>query len=121
MNTKLVWPAVVLAGVAVAAAAVMAIAKVPQETILFVMSLIVVPVLTAMVAAQVADVKTTATQVAQQTNGNITRLMDIIEGQSRQLAASQPAPDAALASGGADPSPRPAGGPADGERGRGNP
>ena len=91
MNPRLVWPAVVLAGLAVAAAAVMAIAKVPQETILFVMSLLVVPVLTAMVAAQVADVKTTANQVAQQTNGNVTKLMEIIEQQSAQLAASKPA------------------------------
>lgn len=84
------WAAVVLAGLAVAAATVMAIAKVPQETILFVMSLIVVPVLTAMVAGQVAGVQSTTTQVAQQTNGNVTKMMEIIDQQSRMLAASKP-------------------------------
>lgn len=91
MNPRFMWPAVVLAGLAVAAATAMAIAGVPQETILFVMSLIVVPVLTAMVAAQVADVKTTTNQVAQQTNGINTKLMEIVAEQSRQLAASKPA------------------------------
>ncbi|MFD2763923.1 hypothetical protein [Micromonospora eburnea] len=90
MNPRFMWAAVVLAGLAVAAAAVMAIAGVSTDTIVVVMSLLVVPVLTAMVAAQVADVKSTTSQVAQQTNGNVTRLMEIIAEQSRQLAASKP-------------------------------
>lgn len=91
MNPRFMWPAVVLAGMGVAAAAVMAIMKVPQETILFVMSVIVVPVLTAMVAAQVADVKSTASQVQQQTNGINSKLMEIIDHQSRLLGSSTPA------------------------------
>ncbi|GAA4699711.1 hypothetical protein [Phytohabitans rumicis] len=97
MNPRFVWPAVVLVGVAMIVTAVMAIAGVDRETIVVVISLMVSPVLTAMLAIQVAEVRSTTNQVAHQTNGTNTRMMEIIEAQGRLLAAMSPAPATAPA------------------------
>lgn len=91
MNIRLAWPAVALAGLAMAAVAVMAIAGVEQQTILVVLALLVSPVLTAFVAVQVADVKHTAQNVERQTNGLQTKQLAIIEKQGEMLAAAPPA------------------------------
>lgn len=85
MNPRFVWPAVVLAGIGLVVAGAMAIAGVPIETITLVSSIMVTPVLAAFVAGQIADVKSTTSQVAQQTNGTLTRLVDIIERQGQML------------------------------------
>lgn len=90
MNPKFVWPAVTLAGLAMVAATIMVVMKVDRETIVIVMSMLVVPVLGAMIAAQVSNLQSTTQQVQQQTNGTQTRLLEIIAEQSRQLAVSQP-------------------------------
>lgn len=97
MNPRFVWPAVVLVGVAMVVTAVMAIAKVDRETIIVVISLMVSPVLTALVAVQVAEVRSTANQVAHQTNGTNSRLLAILEAQGQMLAAMSPAPTTASA------------------------
>jgi hypothetical protein len=94
VNPRLAWPAVVLVAAAMVAAAVMAVAGVPQETIILVIGLLVSPVLTAMVAVQVADVRTTAKQVQQQTNGQQAHLIEVIQRMGQMLADSAPAPGA---------------------------
>lgn len=76
---------------AIFAAGGMAIAGVPQETIIMVVGLLVPPVLTALLAVQVADVRTTTRQVQQQTNGQQQHLIDVIERMGQMLAESKPA------------------------------
>lgn len=95
MNPRFIWPAVVLAGVGLVVTGVMAIARVPVDTIVVVVSLMVTPVLAAFVAGQLADVKSATTQVANNTNGLNTRLLDIIDAQSHLLHLATPpaAPD----------------------------
>lgn len=96
MNPRLAWPAVALAGLGAVIACVMAIAHVPLDTIVVVASLLVTPVLAALVAGQLGEMKGQQQQIVQQTNGNVTRLVDILERQGQLLANSQPpaaAPD----------------------------
>lgn len=94
MNPRFVWPAVALVAVALAATATMAVAGVDRETIVVMVSLMVSPVLTAILAVQVAEVRSTTNQVAQQTNGTQSRLLSMVEQQGRLLAAMSPAPAA---------------------------
>lgn len=86
------WPAVVLAAVGMVVVAVMALGGVDPSTIVLVVSLLVTPILGALIAGQVAEMKGATAQVAQQTNGNQARLLDILEAQGRMLATSAPAP-----------------------------
>ena len=92
MNTKLAWPAVLLSCVGMVVAGVMAIMKVSQDLILLVVSLMITPVITALVAGQIAKVEGSQQQLIQNTNGNLSRLVDIIERQSQMLHLSQPPP-----------------------------
>lgn len=92
MNPKLVWPVVVLVGIGMTAATVMALAGVGPGTIAGVMSMLVLPVLAAMLAAKQAETGAVVQQVKEQTNGNIGRLIDLIERQGVKLAESTPPP-----------------------------
>lgn len=93
MNPRLAWAAVALAAVGMVVAGVMAIAGVDQTTIIALTAVLVGPVLTALVGAQVADVKATAGRVEQNTNGSQAALLAIIREQSELLAASAPIRD----------------------------
>lgn len=90
MNPRNVWPAVALAGIAMSVVAVMAIAHVDKDTIFLVASVLVVPVLAALLAAQNADTSSKVATLVAQTNGNQSRQLDIMESQSKMLAGSQP-------------------------------
>jgi hypothetical protein len=90
MNPRNVWPAVVLAAVGIVAATVMAIAGVSRETILVTLSLMVTPVLGALLAAQVAQVHGQTAQVVQNTNGNQAKLLDMLDAQGKMLATMTP-------------------------------
>ena len=90
MNPRFVWPAAALAAVGLVVCGAMAIAHVPIETITVIGSLMGTPVLAAFVAGQIAEVKGTTAQVAQQTNGLNTRLVDIIERQGQMLHLAAP-------------------------------
>ena len=96
MNPRNVWPAVVLAGTAMVVVGVMAFLKVDKDTIFLVSGTFVVPVLAALLAAQVAETKAATQAVQQQTNGNTTKLMEMIEAQGKMLAQMHP-PAAGLA------------------------
>jgi ABC-type transport system involved in cytochrome bd biosynthesis fused ATPase/permease subunit len=91
MNPRNVWPAVALAGIGAVVACVMAIARVDTTVIVTVLSLLITPVLGALILGQVAELKSTSQHQLQQTNGNTTRMLDILEGQSQLLAAATPA------------------------------
>ena len=101
MNPRFAWPAVILVSIAMLIVGGMAVAKVDRETIIMVVGLLVSPAVSALVSAQVADVKTTATAVQQQTNGQQAHLIEIIERQGQLLAASQPATDLPINTGSA--------------------
>jgi hypothetical protein len=92
MNPRFIWPAVVLAGIGALTAAVMALAHVDPVVIVTILSLLVTPVLGAFLAQQLGEIKAAGAQVIQQTNGNIGRLVDLVERQGQMLAASK-APD----------------------------
>lgn len=92
MNPRLAWPTVALAGLGAVVAGVMAIMHVSADTIALVASLMIVPVLTAFLAGQISEIKGQSNQIMANTNGNLARLVDIIERQSQQLAAAQPPP-----------------------------
>lgn len=101
MNARNVWPAVVLAGGAMVVVAVMAIAGVDKDTIMLMISLLVVPVLGALLAGQLVENRAATQAVQQQTNGNQSRLLDILEAQGKLLAQSTApaaAPDAGAGS-----------------------
>ncbi len=85
MTSRNVWPAVVLASVGAVIGCIMAIMKVPTDTIALVASLMVVPVLTALVTAQISELKGTTTQLSSQTNGNWSKMIEL-------LAQSPPVP-----------------------------
>lgn len=98
MNPRFAWPAVALVAVAMVVVGAMAIAQVPLETIVVVVGLLVTPVLTVLVGAQVAQVgyvahanQVTTAQVQQQVNGNQAHLIDALERATQLLAASAPA------------------------------
>jgi hypothetical protein len=91
MNQHLVWPGVVLVGIGAACATIMALAHVDPSVIITVLTLLVVPVLAAMISAKQAETGATVQAVKEQTNGNTTALLQIIREQSNQLAAAAPA------------------------------
>lgn len=78
MNSKSTWPAVVLASVGAIVGAVMAIMKVSPDTIALVASLMVVPVITALLAGQVSELKGTTNQLTTQTNGNWSKVLELL-------------------------------------------
>jgi hypothetical protein len=91
MNPRFVWPAVVLAGIGAVVACVMAIARVDTTVIVTVLSLLITPVLGALILGQVSELKANSQQQLHQTNGTQSRLVDIIERQALMLAAAPPA------------------------------
>lgn len=90
MSGKNAWPVVVIVTVAVVSAGLMAVLGVPRELIMLVLGAVVTPVILALVSAQNAQTAEKVGQVQQQTNGNQTKMMEIIEAQGRLLAASTP-------------------------------
>lgn len=91
MNARLAWPAVILALVAMAIAGSMAALHVNPELIVGIVGLLATPVLSALVALQLGQVQGQMTQLASQTNGHQTELLDIVRQQGQALAASTPA------------------------------
>ncbi|HWB38555.1 MAG TPA: hypothetical protein VHA75_21255 [Rugosimonospora sp.] len=91
MNPRFVWPSVALAAVGAVVACVMALARVDTAVIVTVLSLLITPVLGALLVGQVSELKASTAQVVTQTNGNLGRLLDLVEKQSGQLAAAPPA------------------------------
>lgn len=109
MNPRYVWPAVVTALGGMAGLGIMAYLHIDKDTIYWIGTLLLLPLITVLVMGQnasqnaetkaaVQQVQQTATQVQQQTNGNNTRLLDILEAQGKLLAQMQPS---------ATPSPEP--------------
>ncbi len=90
MNQRLVWPAVSLASIGMIVACVMAVANVETATIIVIVSLMITPVLGALLAGQVAEIKGTTAQVVEQTNGHTTQLLHMVEEHTRMLAAAMP-------------------------------
>ncbi len=86
MNPRSLWPAVVLASVGAIVGCVMAIFKVPSDVIALVASLMIVPVLTAMVTGQISELRGTTSQLTTQTNGNWSKMIEL-------LAQAQPSPN----------------------------
>lgn len=91
MNKEMRWPLVAVLALALLAVAGMLWMKVPETTITAVVGLVVVPVLAAFGASHLAGTREAVQTVQQQTNGNTTRLLDIIAEQGRIIAASYPA------------------------------
>lgn len=90
MNSQNRWPLVALVGIVLAAIAGMFYLKVPETTITTLVGLVVVPALAAFGASQLAQQGERIGQVQQQTNGNLSRLVDLVEKQG-QIIASLPA------------------------------
>ena len=86
MNPKNVWPAVTLASVGMAVVGLMAFLKVDKDTIYLISGTFALPVLAALLAAQQAGTNAKVESVQQQTNGNTSRLVDIVEAQGKLLA-----------------------------------
>lgn len=84
MSPRGIWPAVVLASVGACVCAVMAIYKVDAATIALIASLMIVPVLTALVTGQLSELKGVTNQLSTQTNGNWSKMIEL-------LANAQPA------------------------------
>lgn len=96
MNSRNVWPTVVLAIASALIVAGMAIAKVDKDTISLVAGVLILPVLAALLAAQGASNASAIQSVQQQTNGNQARMLDVVERLGHLLAAATPpapAPD----------------------------
>lgn len=91
MNPRLAWPAVVLAAVAMLVAGGMAAVHVETSLIVTVVTVLALPVLTALVALQVGQVQGQVNQLAQQTNGHQSELLEIVRSQGKALATSTPA------------------------------
>jgi hypothetical protein len=86
----MLWALVALVAIGAAAGTAMAIAGVGTSTITTLMSLLVVPVLAALIGAKQGETGAAVQQVKEQTNGNLSRMLDIIERQGAQLAAATP-------------------------------
>lgn len=84
------WPLVALVGIVLAAVSAMLYLGVPEATITTLVGLVVVPALAAFGASQLAGAREQIGQVQQQTNGNLSRLVDLVEKQG-QIIASLPA------------------------------
>lgn len=78
MNPRSVWPAVVLASIGAIVGGVMAVMKVPSDVIALVASLMIVPVLTALLAGQISELKGTTNQLSSQTNGNWSKMIELL-------------------------------------------
>ncbi len=78
MNPRSLWPAVVLASVGAIVGCIMAVFKVPSDVIALVASLMIVPVLTALVTGQISELKGTTSQLTTQTNGNWSKMIELL-------------------------------------------
>lgn len=87
MKREFIWPAVALVAVTLIGVGGMAYLGMTQEQITVIVSMVVLPVLAALGAAQLAGQREQLSTVQQQTNGNTTRMMDIIEAQTRIIAS----------------------------------
>lgn len=94
MTWRNAWPSVIIAAVGAAVAGTMAISRVPQDTIVLIMSILVVPVISALIGGQLGETKSSVNAIQQQTNGNMGRLLGILESQSNMLAQMTPLPTA---------------------------
>lgn len=101
MNPRNAWPAVALAGMDIIAVSIMAAFRVDVAIIAGVATGPAMLVLAALVSAQNASTQATVQAVQQQTNGNLSRMLDILEAQGNKLAAMHPPANAV-------PSPPPA-------------
>jgi hypothetical protein len=109
VNPRNIWPAIVLALGGMAAVGGMAVMHVDRDLILLCIASFVTPVLGGLLVGQIAENRAATQAVQQQTNGNQSRMMDILERFGDKLAASTPAPPTAIP----DPTPPapPEGGP----------
>ena len=90
MNPRNVWPTVTTALGGMALVGLMAIFKVDKDVIVLIAGLTIVPVLAALVAGQGATTAANVQAVQQQTNGNTTKLMEMVEAQGKMLAQMHP-------------------------------
>lgn len=88
MNPKNVWPTVTMAIAAAVIVGAMAVAKVDKDIILLVVGVLLVPVITGLLAAQGAANATAIQAVREQTNGNTSRLLDLVQEIAHLLAAA---------------------------------
>jgi hypothetical protein len=91
VNPRNIWPAIVLALGGMLIVGAMAIAHVDRDLILLCVTSFIAPVLGGLLVGQIAENRAATQAVQQQTNGNQTRLMDIIERLGDKLALSTPA------------------------------
>lgn len=84
------WPAVIVAGVAMIVAAVMAILHVDKEVIMLIMSLSAVPVIGSLISAQQGQTQGAVQALQVQTNGNTSKMLDLLDRQGQLLAAQYP-------------------------------
>ena len=66
----------------------MAVAHVDSGVIVTILALLLIPVLGAFIGQQLGKIEANGTQVIQQTNGNLSRMLDVLERQGQMLAAS---------------------------------
>lgn len=92
MQWRNAWPAVVVAVAGSVVAAVMAIAGINSELIIEIATIMVVPVIAALVAGQQAQTGATVEHIRTQTNGNISQMLTMLQQQTRMLAESTPPP-----------------------------
>lgn len=85
MESKHIWPAVVLVGLVVAGVVTLSALKADLQVIKDVMAILVVPLLLALVGSQVSIVK-------QQTNGNLTKLLEQLARSQEIIASTPPSP-----------------------------
>lgn len=90
MNKEYRWPLVAVLAVALVGVVGMLYIGVPESTVITVVGLVITPILAAFGASHLAGTREAVATVQQQTNGNTSRLLDIVAEQSRQLAASNP-------------------------------
>jgi hypothetical protein len=90
MNPRNVWPAVVLALGAALIVGTLAVLKVDKDTMTLVTMGLIMPVLGALLAAQLAENRAATQQLQQQTNGHQTEMLNLIKTQGETLARMQP-------------------------------
>lgn len=78
------WPAIVLAAIAIVCVTILAALRVDTTVIVSTIGVVAVPVIGALIYGATQEIKV-------QTNGNTSRLVELIEKQSAQLAAMTPA------------------------------
>lgn len=89
-RTRSAWPMVVIASIGAVVAGTMAIMHVSTDVIVVVMSLLVVPVISTYQASTAGETNGRVASVQTATNGNMSLALQILQEQSRLLAASAP-------------------------------